>query len=73
MKQHVWLVRGNMPLYDYVCPSCGHIWEISKSMMDPHPTECPDCKCGPVERYHGNSGQFVQYKGKGWFKTDGKY
>lgn len=63
-----------MPLYDYRCPGCGNIWEVSKKISEPHPSECPSCKCGPVERYHASdSNQLVQYKGKGWMKTDGKY
>ena len=63
-----------MPLYDYICATCGKIFEVKKSINDPHPNECPSCRCGPVERYHGSDiSQLVQYKGKGWMKTDGKY
>ena len=62
-----------MPSYDYICSCCKKIWEVTKGINDPHPTECPDCKTGPIDRYHGNNEQFVQYKGKGWMKTDGKY
>lgn len=62
-----------MPMYDYFCPTCDKVFELRKGINDPHPTECPTCRCGPVERYHGNSDQLVQYKGKGWMKTDGKY
>jgi putative FmdB family regulatory protein len=62
-----------MPAYDYKCDSCGHVFEVTKKISDPHPTECPDCKCGPVQRYHGAADQHVVYKGKGWMKTDGKY
>jgi putative FmdB family regulatory protein len=62
-----------MPLYDYTCTSCDHIWEVSKKMTDPNPAECPNCKSNNVEKYWGETKQLVQYKGKGWFKTDGKY
>lgn len=63
-----------MPYYDYICLPCGHKWEIKKAINDPAPSECPVCKCGPVERYHGQeTNQHVIYKGKGWMKTDGKY
>jgi len=62
-----------MPLYDYKCVPCGKIFEVKKSVNELDPKECPDCKCGPVERYHGNdTGGLVQYKGN-WFKTSGKY
>jgi putative FmdB family regulatory protein len=62
-----------MPAYDYICASCSKIFEVTKQINDPHPSECPDCRTGPVERYHAGSKQFIQYKGKGWMKTDGKY
>lgn len=62
-----------MPLYDYRCTKCKHIWEVNKKITEPHPTECPNCNSTTIERYHGNSDQLVQYKGKGWMKTDGKY
>ena len=62
-----------MPTYDYICASCKKIFEVTKSINDPHPSECPNCRTGPVDRYHAGASQFVQYKGKGWFKTDGKY
>lgn len=62
-----------MPSYDYKCTSCKHIFEVTKSMSDPHPTECPACKCGPIDRHYGQLEHTVIYKGKGWYKTDGKY
>jgi putative FmdB family regulatory protein len=63
-----------MPLYDYKCIPCGNIFEVKKSVNEPNPTDCPNCKCGPVERYHASDTTgLVQYKGPGWFKTDGKY
>lgn len=46
---------------------------MNKKITEPHPTECPNCNSTTIERYHGNSDQLVQYKGKGWMKTDGKY
>ena len=63
-----------MPLYDYVCEACGHVFETKKSIDDPAPGSCPKCKQGPVSRYFtSESSGFVEFKGKGWFKTDGKY
>lgn len=63
-----------MPLYDYRCKTCKFVFEVKKGINDDDPTECPNCKCGPVERYHDNNTiGLVQYKGTGWFKTSGKY
>jgi len=41
-------------------------------MNDPHPTTCEKCGVQALIRIH-NSPASVEYKGKGWFKTDGKY
>lgn len=59
-------------VYDYKCNVCGNICEINKSIVDPHPTECPNCKQNGLERIF-LSAPIVEYKGKGWMKTDGKY
>ena len=61
-----------MPLYDYVCEACGHVFEVKKSISEPEPGICPKCQQGPISRYF-SSVPHVEYKGKGWFKTDGKY
>lgn len=59
-------------LFDYKCSKCGEFTEISKSIKDPHPTECPLCHEQTLERTFVTAPS-VAYKGKGWFKTDGKY
>lgn len=51
---------------------CGEFCEINKSIKDPHPTECPTCKKHGLERTF-LAAPSVEYKGKGWMKTDGKY
>ena len=41
-----------MPVYDYVCRTCGHEFQVVERMSDhdkaPHP--CPECKSEEVER-----------------------
>jgi putative FmdB family regulatory protein len=59
-------------LFDYKCNECGEFTEVNKSIKDPHPTECPFCKKDGLERTF-IAAPSVEYKGKGWFKTDGKY
>jgi putative FmdB family regulatory protein len=61
-----------MPYYDYQCTKCGEIIEINKKISEPHPTICTKCGQEGLIRVH-TSPAFVEYKGKGWFKTDGKY
>lgn len=59
-------------LFDYKCNECGKLSEINKSISAPHPTTCPKCKREGLERTF-ISAPSVEYKGKGWMKTDGKY
>ena len=61
-----------MPYYDYRCMACNNVFEIKKSINDPHPEECPTCKENALERLHITAPS-TEFKGKGWFKTDGKY
>lgn len=60
-----------MPLYDYKCVACNKVFEIRKGINEPHP-ECPECKENALEQIHLGAPS-TEYKGKGWFKTDGKY
>jgi hypothetical protein len=59
-------------LFDYKCNQCGEFVEINKSIKDPHPTQCPKCNVFGLERTF-TSPPIVEYKGKGWMKTCGKY
>ena len=49
---------ARMPTYEYVCRSCGHLFEIVQSMRDEPLTECPECgeSCGRCSA----SGDLVQ-------------
>jgi putative FmdB family regulatory protein len=56
-----------MPLYEYVCSSCGHRFERIQKFSDPPVTTCPDCG-GPVEKQI--SSPAIQFKGSGWYVND---
>ena len=56
-----------MPLYEYRCKSCGHIFEKIQSFSAPEEKECPVCK-GEVERLI--SAPAIQFKGAGWYVND---
>lgn len=63
-----------MPFYDYKCEACGHlIKDYKKSISADHLTVCPECKEESLVQSYDNYDALVQYKGKGWMKTDGKY
>lgn len=56
-----------MPLYEYLCGSCGHRFERIQKFSDAPLTECPSCG-GPVEKQV--SSPAIQFKGSGWYITD---
>jgi putative FmdB family regulatory protein len=56
-----------VPLYEYRCKSCGHIFEKIQSFSAPEEKECPVCH-GEVERLI--SAPAIQFKGSGWYVSD---
>lgn len=59
-----------MPLYDYQCDECGHIFEVKRKRTDPEPETCP--KCGKPNPRRAISATSFQLKGSGWYVTDYK-
>lgn len=56
-----------MPLYEYQCKKCGHLFEKIQKFSDKPEKKCPQCG-GPVEQTI--SAPAVQFKGSGWYVTD---
>lgn len=56
-----------MPLYEYLCDSCGRTSEILQRLSEPPITVCPHCG-GPVRKMP--SAPAFQFKGSGWYVTD---
>ena len=56
-----------MPIYDYVCGSCGHRFEVFRGINEAGPHQCPECG-GPVARAFAPP--TIHFKGTGWAKTD---
>ncbi|HEX6822513.1 MAG TPA: zinc ribbon domain-containing protein [Candidatus Sulfotelmatobacter sp.] len=56
-----------MPLYEYQCKKCGHIFEKILKFSDKPVKKCPECG-GAVEQMI--SAPAVQFKGSGWYVTD---
>ena len=56
-----------MPLYEYRCKKCGHLFEKIQKFSDKLVKKCPECG-GPVEQTI--SAPAVQFKGSGWYVTD---
>ncbi|HMD33286.1 MAG TPA: zinc ribbon domain-containing protein [Candidatus Acidoferrales bacterium] len=56
-----------VPLYEYLCPKCGHRFENIEKVGAPEKKKCP--KCGAkAERTIAASA--FQFKGAGWYVTD---
>ena len=55
-----------MPIYEYICPTCG-VFEEMRKVSDPSLTVCPRGHAG-VQRKMSASGFIL--KGSGWYVTD---
>lgn len=56
-----------MPIYEYVCGSCGHNVEVIQKMGEVL-KECPACKKATLKKRISAAG--FQLKGSGWYATD---
>ena len=56
-----------MPVYDYVCGSCRHRFEVFRGLNEAGPHQCPVCE-GPVTRAFAPP--TIHFKGSGWAKKD---
>jgi putative FmdB family regulatory protein len=56
-----------VPLYEYRCNKCGHVFEKIQQFSDRPVKKCPECG-GSVEQLL--SAPAVQFKGSGWYVTD---
>ena len=56
-----------MPLYEYECDRCGHLFESIRKFSDPPIAVCPSCG-GTVHKLQ--SAPALQFKGTGWYVTD---
>ena len=54
-----------MPIYEFVCESCGRIVERLQKVSDPPPEQCPECGGKMAKIMSRNS---FQLKGGGWYR-----
>ena len=59
-----------MPIYEYQCDECGHLFEEMHKRSDPRPSECPEC--GAPDPRRAISQTAFKLKGSGWYVTDYK-
>jgi putative FmdB family regulatory protein len=56
-----------VPIYEYVCQSCDHRFEVKQSIKDDPITSC--IRCGQEVRKLISS-PAIMFKGSGWYVTD---
>lgn len=59
-----------MPIYEYQCDECGHLFEEMKKRSAPEPAACPKCDAPNPRRAISRTG--FKLKGSGWYVTDYK-
>lgn len=57
-----------MPIYEYRCIKCGHVFDVIQSVSDAPLTDCPECD-GKVEKCVSGPSS-LQFKGSGFYITD---
>ncbi|MGH2491767.1 MAG: FmdB family zinc ribbon protein [Candidatus Limnocylindria bacterium] len=58
-----------MPIYDYRCDHCGHVFSAVQSFSDEALGKCPNCGKPPRRLL---SMPAIVFKGSGWYKTDSR-
>lgn len=58
-----------MPIYDYRCDHCGHVFSAVQSFSDEALEKCPNCGKQPRRLI---STPAIVFKGSGWYKTDSR-
>lgn len=59
-----------MPIYEYVCQSCGDDFEKLTSFSNTSVPACPSCHSTSVERQLSTPA--IHFKGSGWYINDSK-
>jgi putative FmdB family regulatory protein len=59
-----------MPIYEYACKKCEHLFDVLQKMSDDPLTYCPEC--GAPELRKLISAPSFRLKGGGWYETDFK-
>lgn len=59
-----------MPIYEYLCNSCGYEFERLQKISDTPINVCPDCNKSTVKKLI--SASKFRLSGNGWYETDFK-
>lgn len=56
-----------MPLYEYKCEKCGHVFEKIEKVSASTTKKCPKCGAKAGRQFAAPA---IQFKGSGWYVTD---
>ena len=59
-----------MPIYEYLCSTCGFKNDYLQKLSEPQLTDCPECGKSTFSKQVTAAG--FQLKGTGWYATDFK-
>lgn len=59
-----------MPIYEFECSACGHVFDRLQKISDPDPVACPDC--GKKKIHRRVTAPAFRLAGSGWYETDFK-
>lgn len=59
----------SVPIYDYRCDECGHVFSAVRSFTEADVDSCPNCGKRPRKLITAPA---VVFKGGGWYKTDSR-
>ncbi len=59
-----------MPIYEFQCDACDHVWDELRKISDAIPEQCPKCQAPTVAQRMTAAG--FRLKGGGWYETDFK-
>jgi putative FmdB family regulatory protein len=59
-----------VPVYEYQCKTCGHVFEREHAIGEKKKYRCPECSCNQTQKLVSQVG--VVFKGSGFYKTDNR-
>lgn len=66
----IYVEENFMPIYEYECTDCHHVFESIQKMSDAPLEECPACHKKTLKKLISAAG--FRLKGSGWYATDFK-
>ena len=59
-----------MPIYEYQCEKCGHVFDTLQRISEDPLVDCPECNEPALKKLV--SAPAFRLKGSGWYETDFK-